>query len=79
MTSFGMGTGVYQPDELAEMQKVFEEITSELWFDRRPEARKSFAKYLLENYPDGSYDPIIHRAVVEDAARKYFSGLPGRD
>ncbi|WLR94261.1 hypothetical protein [Shinella zoogloeoides] len=79
MTSFGVGRGVYQPEELAEMQRVFEEITSELWFDRRPEARKSFAKYLLENYPDGSYDPIIHRAVIEDVARKYFSGLPGRD
>ena len=79
MTSFETGNSVYQPDELAEMQEVFKEITSELWFARRPEARKSFAKYLLENYPDGSYDPIKHRAVIEDVARKYFSGLPGRD
>lgn len=76
MTTFDTGRGVYQPEDLSAMREVFEEVTSEPWFDRRPEARNSFAKYLLENYPDGSYDPIKHRAVIEDAARKYFSGLP---
>jgi hypothetical protein len=76
MTSFGTGRGIYQPEELDAMKEVFEEIASEPWFSKSPDARKSFAKYLLENFPDGSYEPIKHRSVIEDAARKYFSGGP---
>lgn len=61
------------------MKEVFEEITSEAWFSKEPEAKKSFANYLLENYPDGSYDPIKHRSEIEDVARKYFwLGATGR-
>lgn len=67
-----MGRGVYQPEDLAAMKQVFEEITSEPWFSQDPDVRKSFAKHLLENYPDGSYDPVKHRSVIKDAARKYF-------
>jgi hypothetical protein len=76
MTSFEAGSGVYQPEELAAMRTVFEEVSSEPWFSRAPEARKAFAKYLLENYPDGSYDPVKHRSAIEDAARKYFRSKP---
>ncbi|AOF92806.1 hypothetical protein [Sinorhizobium sp. RAC02] len=76
MTSFGQGSGVYEPQDLAAMKVLFDEITSEPWFSGDPKAKKSFAKYLLENYPDGSYDPAKHRSAIEDAARKYFSDWP---
>ena len=72
ITSFGMGRGVYQPEALTAMKEVFEEITAEPWFNKDPEAKASFAQYLLENYPDGSYDAKSHRSAIEDAARKYF-------
>lgn len=73
MTTFGMGSGVMQPEDLNAMREVFDDVASQPWFSRDPAARKSFAKYLLENYPDGSYDPVMDRPVIEASARKYFS------
>lgn len=76
MTPFEIGRGVYQPEQLAAMQKVYAEITSEPWFSKSDDAKKSFAKYLMEHFPDGSYDPMKDRSAIEDAARKYFCRKP---
>jgi hypothetical protein len=73
MTAFAYGNGVMQPEELAAMRDVFDDVASQPWFSRDPSARKSFAKYLLENFPDGSYDPVMDRPLIEASARKFFS------
>jgi hypothetical protein len=68
-----MTSGIFEPSELAEMREVFEEITSQAWFSRDPNARKAFGRYLFKTYPDGTYDQTKHRSAIEEAARKYFS------
>lgn len=68
-----MTSRIFEPSELAEMREVFEEITSQPWFSRDPDARKAFGRYLFKTYPDGTYDQTKHRLAIEEAARQYFS------
>jgi len=63
--------GTFQPEELASLQLVFRDITSQAWF--APDARESFAKYLLETFPGETFDPRRHRSVVETSARMFYS------
>jgi len=57
-------------DNLSSIECVFEEIASQSWFD--PEARYPFSRYLVETFPDGSYNPRRHRQIVEEVARTLF-------
>jgi hypothetical protein len=75
-TGTGMTSGIFESSELSEMRAVFEEISSQPWFSRDPDAREAFGRYLFKNYPDGSFDPIKHRSAIEEAARQYFSNVP---
>lgn len=59
----------YQPDELGALQVIFNEVTNQDWFPRSPEIRASFARYLFISFPEGDYDPTVHRSMVEEAAR----------
>ena len=68
--------GAFQPEELASLKSVFDDITGHPWFARDEAIRLSFAKYLIETYPGSSYDPMKHRLVVEQSARMFY-GLDG--
>lgn len=61
--------GVYQPDELGSLQAIFNEITIQDWFPNSPGLRESFGRYLFTSFPDGDFDPTVHRSIVEEAAR----------
>jgi hypothetical protein len=47
-----MGNGIFAPDELSTMKDVYDDIISQPWFSRDPEARKAFARY-LDRVPGG--------------------------
>lgn len=63
----------FEPGELATLQDIFDEITSQHWFPNFPEAREGFARYLFDTFPDGSFNPERHRSVVETSARMFYA------
>lgn len=63
-----MNAGVFQPSELADMRDVFDEITSQPWFSPDLHVRKAFAKYLLDAYPGGTYNPATDRTLLTTGA-----------
>jgi hypothetical protein len=69
--------GAFQPEELAALKKVFDDITGQPWFPADEQKRKSFAKYLLDTYP-GTGDFEKHRTVAEASARMFF-GVDEKD
>ena len=70
-----MSAGVFGPSELADMRDVFDEITSQPWFSRDPDAREAFAKYLLDAYPGGTFNATTDKPLLEKTARANY----GRD
>ena len=62
----------FEPDELDALKKLFDELTSQPWFEPSEDARESFAKYLFETFPAGTFDPAKHRSVIEASARMFY-------
>jgi len=77
MKGVGMGDytskGTFEPEELGALKQVFDELTSEPWFEPSPEARESFARYLFETFPAVTFDPKKHRSIIEASARMFYS------
>lgn len=67
--------GTFQPEDLASLKSLFDEITGKPRFAKDEAIRLSFAKYLLETFPGTGYDAAKHRTVVETSARMFY----GRD
>jgi len=65
-------TGALQPEELASLKSIFDDITRQPWFAKDEAIRLSFARYLLETFPGSPYDPAKHRSVVEKSARMFY-------
>ena len=65
--------GAFQPEELNSLQVIYDEITSQPWFPKCPDARNSFAKYLFETFPGETYNAERHRSVVEAFARMFYA------
>ena len=65
--------GTFEPDELGALKSVFDELTSQPWFDASEEARESFAKYLFETFPAVTFDPVKHRSIIEASARMFYT------
>lgn len=63
----------YEPHELDALKQVFDELTSQAWFDPSEEAKEAFAKYLFETFPADTFDPKKHRLIVETSARMFYS------
>jgi len=72
-----MISGFFEPSDLVEMRDVFDEITSQPWFSRDPQARKAFAKYLLHAYPGGTFDPATDKPLLEATARAHYGRESG--
>lgn len=66
-------TGTLQPEQLTLLKTLFDEITSQPWFDQSSDAKEDFAKYLIESFPAEDYDPRRHRFVAETSARMFYS------
>lgn len=62
----------YQPEELNVLRSLFDEITSQSWFDQDPATKEAFAKHLIETFP-ASFDIKKHRALIEASARMFYS------
>nr|WP_298094791.1 hypothetical protein [uncultured Shinella sp.] len=67
-----MRSEIFEPSELADMRDVFDEITSQPWFSRDPAAKKAFAKYLLEAYPGGTFNPAMDKGLLEATAKAHY-------
>lgn len=65
--------GTFEPDELGALKSVFDELTSQPWFDASEEARENFAKYLFETFPVVTFDPVRHRSIIEASARMFYT------
>ncbi len=65
--------GMFEPQELGALKHVFDELTSQPWFDPSVEARESFAKYLFETFPAVTFDPVRHRSIIEASARLFYT------
>jgi len=64
--------GAFQPEELASLKSIFDEIIQQPWFAKDEAIRLSFARYLIETFPGPTFDPAKHRAVVETSARMFY-------
>ncbi len=64
---------VFQPQELKNLKLLFDEISSQVWFDQSDGAKEAFAKYLIDTFPNGAFDARKHRSVVEASARMIYS------
>lgn len=81
--SLSLSHGVFRPGDIAVIQRVFEQVTSELWFSRHPDRRVEFARYIFKMYMRGLVVPEQLEALCRLAARKRFAadfpkGLAGR-
>ncbi|MGD9479799.1 hypothetical protein [Shinella sp. G-2] len=65
--------GTFEPQELGDLKHVFDELTSQSWFDPSEEARESFARYLFETFPAVTFDPVRHRSIIEASARMFYT------
>ena len=65
--------GTFEPEELGALKQVFDELTSQAWFESSEEARESFARYLFETFPAVTFDPGKHRSIIEASARLFYS------
>ena len=65
--------GTFEPEELGALKQVFDELTSQAWFEPTEEARESFARYLFETFPAVTFDPVKHRPIIEASARIFYS------
>ncbi|WP_439631761.1 hypothetical protein [Shinella sp.] len=63
----------FEPEELSGLKALFDEITSQRWFDMSDEAKEAFARYLIETFPAGGFNAKTHRSVVEASARMFYS------
>lgn len=54
------------------MKDVYEDIISQPSFSRDPEARKAFARYLLDAYPGGTYRTDLDRPILKSIAREHY-------
>lgn len=61
----------FEPDQLNDLKALFDELTAQPWFDTAD--KEAFAKYLIDSYPNGSFDAKRHRSAVEASARMFYS------
>jgi hypothetical protein len=66
-------TETLQPEQLAFLKAMFDEITSQPWFDQSSTAKETFAKYLIESFPTDRFDARRYRFVVETSARMFYA------
>ncbi|WP_411034017.1 hypothetical protein [Shinella sp. BYT-45] len=65
--------GTFEPEELGALKHLFDELTSQPWFDPSDEAKESFARYLFETFPAVTFDPVKHRSIIEASARMFYT------
>ncbi len=65
--------GAFEPAELDALKNIFDELTTQPWFDPSDEAKESFAKYLFETFPTVTFDPRKHRSIIEASARMFYT------
>jgi hypothetical protein len=65
--------GAFEPAELDALKEIFDELTTQSWFDPSDQARESFATYLFETFPAATIDPRKHKSIVEASARIFFT------
>ena len=61
----------FQPEELAELKAIFDDITSQPWF--RADAKDDFARHIFETFPSTGYSPHKRRSTIEASARMFYS------
>ncbi len=62
-----------QPDDLAAVKDIYDEIVSQEWFDQREESKASFARYLIDAYSISMIESARFRKIVECSARTHYS------
>lgn len=65
--------GQFEPDELDALKSVFDDITSQPWFEQSEDAKERFAKYLFETFQAVSIDAEKHRPIIEATARAFYA------
>lgn len=66
-----LAKSAFQPEEVAELRAVFDDVTSQPWF--RKDAKEEFARYLFKSLPPKIDDARAFRATMETTARQHFS------
>jgi len=61
--------GQFEPKELGALQSIFDDITSQPWFEQSEDAKERFAQYLFESFRAVTIDPEKHRPIIEATAR----------
>lgn len=60
----------FYADDLSTIEQIFDDIVSQPWFD--PEARSQFSQYLVETFPNASFNAARHREIVEGVAQTLY-------
>ncbi|MFJ6323317.1 MULTISPECIES: hypothetical protein [unclassified Rhizobium] len=67
-------SGVLQPDEVRALQRIYDHVVGQSWFDRQPDAQEAFAERLISLHRGGLVDfPKLRRFALLHAA-KHYSG-----
>ncbi|MDK4700834.1 hypothetical protein PH562_01195 [Rhizobium sp. CNPSo 4062] len=77
MTSLALSHGIFEPNDLEILQKVFDRICAEPWFTVRTEERRKFARYLMHMYMRGLILPDRLDALCRLVAYERFSRRRG--
>jgi len=65
--------GTFEPEELGALKLIFDELTTQPWFDPSDEAKERFARYLFDTFPADTFDPVKHRSIAEASARMFYA------
>ncbi len=65
--------GMFDDDDLAIMQRVFDSVTSEPWFTSHADKREEFAIYVMRLYRRGLVQPDRLEGVCRAAAKTKFA------
>jgi hypothetical protein len=68
-----VGYGVFEADELAFLQRIYDRIAGEPWMSQNAEVRESLARYVLGMYLRGLWSEKNLYALCLVAAREKFS------
>lgn len=73
MSVFGEHRGYFDPEALSKIQKTYDSIVNQDWFDATPENRDDFARHVIATVRGDDIDQDNVQQLIEMSARMFYS------
>ena len=73
MISLALSHGIFEPQDLAVVQAVYDRVSEEPWFATAPEEQDDFAAYIVRMYARGLVLPDRLEALCRLSARRRYN------